>query len=396
MSYLAIVGSFSINGVAALHSRLLREDLFRDFHELWPHKFNNKTNGVTPRRWLQLANPRLSELITSAIGDAWRSDLEGLSELSTLATDGQFQDQWHAVKLANKQDLVRAIHKSTGVKLEADWLMDVHVKRIHEYKRQLLKVLHIIHLYDRIHRGDGADLLPRTVVIGGKAAPGYHQAKLIIHFIHCVAEVINHDPIARQQLKVVFLPNYGVTEMEIICPGTELSEQISTAGKEASGTGNMKFMMNGAVTVGTLDGANIEIRERAGPENFFSFGLTADEVQANSSSYYPASIIEKDKDLKRVLSLIESDHFCLFSPEGFASIVHSVRSPHDPWMVAADFRGYLDAQANVEQSYISTSKWWRMSILNTAASGWFSSDRTISEYAREIRQAQPLPLDNDG
>jgi glycogen phosphorylase len=390
MAYLAIVGSFSVNGVAALHSRLLCEDLFKDFYALWPHKFNNKTNGVTPRRWLQLANPGLAELITQQIGDRWQQDLECLNDLKPYAADSAFQQAWADVKMANKVKLSEMVVQRTGVILEPSWLMDVQVKRIHEYKRQLLKVLHIIHLYDLIHRGEGNDLQPRSVIIGGKAAPGYHQAKRIIHFINCVAEVVNKDPRASQQLRVVFLPDYGVTEMEIICPATELSEQISTAGKEASGTGNMKFMMNGALTIGTQDGANIEISEKAGIDNFFAFGLDAAQVLETGTDYDPQTIIESDTDLQRVLSLIESDHFCLFAPEGFASIADSVRSATDPWMLAADFREYIDTQRRVEQTHRDGSTWQRMSILNTASSGWFSSDRTISEYASDIWQIRPV------
>lgn len=384
MAYLAIVGSFSVNGVAALHTELLKRNLFKDFYEHYPHKFNNKTNGVTPRRWLCGANPRLSQLITEAIGENWRTDLARLTQLRPLATDRSFQERWRRVKLANKEDLCHTVLKKTGVRLEPDWMMDVQVKRVHEYKRQLLKILHVIHLYDRIHRGDGTDLQPRSVLMGGKAAPGYYQAKLIIHFIHCVANVINKDPLVNDRLRVAFLPDYGVTAMEIICPGTELSEQISTAGKEASGTGNMKFMMNGAVTIGTLDGANIEIRDRVGQANFFDFGLTAEEVEATTNNYDPIATVNQDEDLSRVLALIESDHFCLFSPGGFTGIVDGIRSSQDPWMLAADFRSYIDAQSQVERTYSDALKWQSISIYNTAASGWFSSDRTILEYASDI------------
>ena len=384
MSYLAIVGSFSINGVAALHSRLLAEDLFFDFHSLWPHKFNNKTNGVTPRRWIKHANPLLSELITGAIGEHWTSDLEALVDLRPLSVDSGFQEQWRAVKLANKRRLTTTVENQTGVRLDPYWLLDVQVKRIHEYKRQLLNILHVIHLYDRIHRGDGDELQPRSVLIGGKAAPGYYQARLIIHFINCVADVINNDPIASRQLRVVFLPNYSVTAMEHICPGTELSEQISTAGKEASGTGNMKFMMNGALTIGTADGANIEIRERVGADNFFEFGLTSDEVHQAQGNYNPEELIAGNEELQRVLRFIETDHFSLFTPGGFAGITHSIRNPGDRWMIAADFPAYIEAQQKVEQVYGDQGEWQCMSILNTAASGWFSSDRTISEYAKDI------------
>jgi glycogen phosphorylase len=383
MAWLAIVGSFSVNGVAALHTQLLTRDLFRDFFDLWPERFNNKTNGVTPRRWIQHANPGMTELVTAAIGSAWVGDTAALSALAPLATDAGFQSEWARIRLHNKQVLARRVAHRTGIEIDPAWLFDVQVKRIHEYKRQLLNILHAVHLYDRIHRGDGDDLIPRVILIGGKAAPGYAQAKRIIHFINCVAAVINADPLVSRILKVVFLPNYDVSWMEVLCPATDLSEQISTAGKEASGTGNMKFMMNGAVTIGTLDGANIEIRDRVGTDNFFLFGLTADEVLAKGD-YDPTTIIAADDDLQRVLALVDSGQFSLFSPQLFLPITDSIRVRSDPWMVAADFRSYMDAQAGVDQAWRDPSGWHRMSILNTAASGWFSSDRTITEYATDI------------
>ena len=388
MSYLAIVGSFSVNGVAALHSHLLARDLFSDFYALWPHKFNNKTNGVTPRRWIYHANPRMTALISSAIGDAWQRDLAGLAELQAFAEDSGFRQQWQQVKLANKQVLVQRVKRLTDIALDPTWLLDVQVKRIHEYKRQLLNIFHVIHRYDQIHRGEGLDQLPRSVLIGGKAAPGYAQARLIIHLITSVAAVVNSDPVASELLRVVFLPNYDVSAMEYICPAAELSEQISTAGKEASGTGNMKLMMNGALTIGTLDGANIEILEHVGADNFYQFGLTADQVSAARNHYDPMAVINNDVDLQRVLALIDSDHFSLFAPGRFRHITDAVRAPADPWMIAADFRSYIDTQARVALDYRDQASWQARSIRNTAASGWFSSDRTIRDYARDIWKIQ--------
>jgi len=384
MAFLAIVGSFSVNGVAALHSRLLTEGLFRDFYALWPEKFNNKTNGVTPRRWLAWCNPGLSGLITATVGEGWVADLSKLAGLADQAGDPDFRRRWRAVKQENKRRLARLVENDTGVVFDPAALFDVQVKRIHEYKRQLLNVLHVIHLYDRLKRGDDAKWTPRCVLIGGKAAPGYFMAKRIIKLINNVAAVINADPITAGRLRLAFLPNYRVTAMELIAPGTDLSEQISTAGKEASGTGNMKFMMNGALTIGTLDGANIEIREEAGEENFFLFGLTAEEVESRRREYDPAAIIAADDDLRRVVRLLECGHFSQFEHGVFEPILQSIASPRDPWLTAADFRSYLEAQRRVAEVYRDEERWTRMSILNTASSGRFSSDRTIAEYNREI------------
>lgn len=384
MAYLAIVGSFSVNGVAALHSNLLKQGLFRDFYELWPTKFNNKTNGVTPRRWLAHCNPKLADLITDAIGREWITDLSQISKLSNFIDDREFRQQWHEIKQHNKEQLAQLVHTTCGVQFDTRHMFDVQVKRIHEYKRQLLNVLHIIHLYDRIKRGDAANMKPRCVLIGGKAAPGYTLAKLIIKLINNVAQVVNSDAAVKPFLQVVFLPNYRVSSMEVICPATDLSEQISTAGKEASGTGNMKFMMNGAVTIGTYDGANIEILDAAGGENFFLFGLRVEEVAAYRAGHHPNHIIEHDEDLKRVMQLIECGHFSMFEPGIFDAISETIRNRDDPWMVAADFRAYIEAQKRAAETYQDRSEWVRMSILNAAASGRFSSDRTISEYADEI------------
>jgi starch phosphorylase len=390
MAYLAIVGSFSVNGVAALHSDLLKQGLFREFYELWPQKFNNKTNGVTQRRWLASANPGLRQLVNETIGEGWLTNLDDLKGLAKHAEKPDFRQRWHAVKRANKVRLAALVKRDCRVDFDPDALFDVQVKRIHEYKRQLLNILHVIHLYARLKNGEDADWTPRCVLIGGKAAPGYFMAKRIITLICKVAEAINGDPVTDGRLKVAFLPNYRVSAMEIIAPGTDLSEQISTAGKEASGTGNMKFMMNGAVTIGTLDGANIEIREEAGDENFFLFGLTAEEVEAMRAAYDPNAIIEADADFKRVMTLLESGHFNQFEPGLFDPVIGAIRSSQDPWLVAADFRAFIDAQARAASAYRDQARWTRMSILNSAASGKFSTDRTMQEYNAEIWKLTPV------
>ncbi|MDY0190509.1 MAG: glycogen/starch/alpha-glucan phosphorylase [Desulfuromonas sp.] len=396
MAYLAIVGSFSVNGVAELHSQLLVQGLFRDFYELWPHKFNNKTNGVTPRRWLAHCNPQLAKMITATLkNDDWVTDLHQLTQLKTMSADADFCLQWQQVKLHNKRCLAKLVHKHCAVEFDPTAMFDVQVKRIHEYKRQLLNILHVIHLYARIKRNDIEDWTPRCVLIGGKAAPGYAMAKLIIKLINNVADVVNMDPDVGNKLKVAFLPNYDVSKMQIIAPGTDLSEQISTAGKEASGTGNMKFMMNGAITIGTLDGANIEIREEVGEDNFFLFGLTADEVEQLHGNYDPNAIIANDADFKRVMRLLESGFFNQFEPGLFNSLIGAIRNPNDPWVVAADFRSYVDAQQRAAQAYRNREQWCKMSILNTASSGKFSTDRTMQEYNQDIWHMQaiaPLPI----
>jgi glycogen phosphorylase len=389
MAYLAIVGSFSVNGVAALHSQLLIEGLFRDFYELWPEKFNNKTNGVTPRRWLAGCNPGLARLIDATIGPDWVANLGRLQELAPRADDPAFQAQWAAVKRENKERLADLVRQECGILFATTSLFDVQVKRIHEYKRQLLNILHVIHLYDRIKRGDLNNWTPRCVLIGGKAAPGYAIAKLIIKLINNVATVINSDPAAAHRLKVAFLPDYRVTAMEIIAPGADLSEQISTAGKEASGTGNMKFMMNGAITIGTLDGANIEIRDEAGAENFFLFGLTASEVETTRHSYNPQAIIAADENLGRVMQLLESGHFNQFEAGIFEPLLATLTNPGDPWLTLADFASYVAAQDQVALAYQDQPRWTRMSILNSARSGHFSTDRTITEYNQEIWKLVP-------
>jgi starch phosphorylase len=311
-------------------------------------------------------------------------DMGKLRNIAPLAEDIAFRAQWRAVKQANKQRLADLVRRDCGVTFDTHAMFDVQVKRIHEYKRQLLNVLHVIHLYDRIKRGDIIGWTPRCVLIGGKAAPGYAIAKRIIKLVHAVAAVVNKDADTEGMLRLAFLPDYRVSAMEVICPGTDLSEQISTAGKEASGTGNMKFMMNGALTIGTLDGANIEIREEAGADNFFLFGLTAEEVEARRGSYNPAAVIAADHDLQRVMHLLQSGHFNLREPGIFDGIIHSITSPQDPWFTAADFRSYVEAQQRAARAFQDQEHWTRMSILNTAASGKFSSDRTILDYNRDI------------
>jgi starch phosphorylase len=384
MAYMAIVASVSVNGVAGLHTSLLQQHMFRDFYELWPEKFNNKTNGVTSRRWMVSSNPAMSSLITRSIGDGWITDMAKLKELAPYADDAAFRAEWRAIKQANKVRLAELVQRDCGIVFDINALFDVQVKRVHEYKRQLLNVLHVIHLYNRIKRGDTADWTPRCILIGGKAAPGYVMAKRIIKLISAVGQMVNGDPDTAGLLQLAFLPNYRVTAMEVICAGTDLSEQISTAGKEASGTGNMKLMMNGALTIGTLDGANIEIREEAGEENFFLFGLTAEEVEAVRGNYNPSAIIAADDDLHQVMQLLESGHFNLFEPNIFDSIIQSIYSPSDPWLTAADFRSYIDAQQDVAKTYRDMERWTRMSIINTASSGKFSSDRTILDYNHDI------------
>jgi len=391
MAYLAIVGSFSVNGVAELHSRLLKQGLFHDFAVLWPDKFNNKTNGVTQRRWLAACNPGLATLISDRIGSDWITNLDLLEKLKPLADDSAFQAQWRTVKQANKIRLAADIESKTGIIVDAATIFDVQVKRIHEYKRQLLNVLHAVHLYDRIQRGDGDQLPPRTIIIGGKAAPGYEMAKNVIKLINNVASVINTDPAMNGRLQLVFYPDYNVSGMELICPAADLSEQISTAGKEASGTGNMKFMMNGAVTIGTLDGANVEIFEAVGEENFFLFGLTVDEIPGLQEDYNPQTIINADEDFTRVMRLLENGHFNRFEPRVLDDVIHAIRDPRDPWMTAADFRSFVDAQERAGEAYQDQQRWTRMSILNSASSGRFSTDRTMRDYNEDIWRLEAIP-----
>ncbi|WP_040661658.1 glycogen/starch/alpha-glucan phosphorylase [Nitrococcus mobilis] len=396
MAHLAVVGSFSVNGVAALHTTLLRQGLFKDFSELWPTRINNKTNGVTVRRWLANCNAPLSRLIDDSIGPGWRTDADKLRDLKGLADDASFGRRWRDIKQQNKRKLAALVATECGVEFPLHALFDVQVKRIHEYKRQLLNLLHVVHLYDRIKRGDTDGMVPRCVLIGGKAAPGYVAAKQIIALINAVADVVNRDADAAGLLKLVFLPNYRVSSMETICPGADLSEQISTAGKEASGTGNMKLMLNGAVTIGTLDGANIEILEEVGEENFFLFGLTAEQVLATQNDYEPNGLIESDNDFRQVMRLLEAGHFHPDQNLVPNALLQGIRSPTDPWVTAADFRSYVDTQHAVAKAFVDQERWTRMSILNTAAAGRFASDRTIAEYNAQIWRLTPpaFPVDS--
>ena len=384
MAHLGVVASFSVNGVAALHTQLLREGLFRSFNQLEPQKINNKTNGVTPRRWLAFCNPGLSALITERVGDGWQTNLDRLEALAPLSRDPEFSRRFMAIKHENKVRLAQLVEQETGVVFDTSMLFDVQVKRIHEYKRQLLNLLHVVHLYNRICKGDTEGMAPRCVLIGGKAAAGYAFAKRIIKFANDLARTVNGDPRAKDWLRVAFLPNYRVTSMEVICPGTDLSEQISTAGKEASGTGNMKFMMNGAVTIGTLDGANIEIREAAGEDNFFKFGLTAAEVAELRTEYEPQTFVDADPALEEVLDLIHSGVFSGHQRDIVGDVLAALWSPHEPWVTLADFTDYVRAQEAVAEAWFDPSRWAHMAITNTAMSGRFSSDRTIAQYRDEI------------
>jgi len=393
MANLASVGSFAINGVAELQSRLLREYTLADFGEMFPEKFQNKTNGVSPRRFLLLSNPRLCSLITEVIGEGWINDLERLRGLEKYVDDPAFRQRWREIKQQNKADLIAFAHRSTGVALDPAAMMDVMVKRLHEYKRQLLKLLHIVTLYQRLQDNPNLDIVPRTFLFGAKSASGYATAKLIIKLINSVAEVVNNDPVVRNRLKVVFPANFNVTMGQIIYPGAELSEQISLAGKEASGTGNMKFALNGALTIGTLDGANIEIRELVGPENFFLFGLNAEEVMAlKASGYRPYEWYASNPSLKRAVDAIASGVFSRGDASLFRPLLESLLS-RDEYLVFADYQAYIDCQERVSQAYLDQEAWTRMSILNTARTGYFSSDRTIREYARDIWKLKPVRVE---
>ncbi len=392
MAHLACVGSHSINGVAELHTELLERDVLKDFYELWPRKFSNKTNGVTPRRWMVLSNPQLSDLITERIGEGWIKDLSQLRLLEPFAEDAQFRARWREIKQHNKREFAALAASRTGVSADPHSMFDVLVKRIHEYKRQHLKVLHIVSLYHGIKSNPSLAVEPRTFIFGGKAAPGYHLAKLMIKLITAVGDVVNRDPDVRDRLKVVFLPNFNVTNGQRVYPAADLSEQISTAGKEASGTGNMKFAMNGALTIGTLDGANIELRDEVGAENFFLFGMNAQEVVTlKAHGYRPADHYAANPRLREVIDLIRSGFFSRGDTELFKPLVDNLMY-YDPYMVFADFQSYLDCQAEASEVYRDRERWTRMSILNTARSGKFSSDRTIREYCAEIWHAKSVPI----
>jgi starch phosphorylase len=389
MAHLASVGSHTINGVARLHSELLKQTVLRDFAELWPAKFSNVTNGVTPRRFVALANPALTELITQQIGDGWLKDLNRLRELERFADDAPFQDKWRAVKLANKQRLAAIIKQRTGIMVSPESLFDVQVKRIHEYKRQHLAALHIITLYLRLRRDPSADVPARTFIFGGKAAPGYFMAKRIIKLINSIGEILNHDPVVRDRLRVVYVPDFNVTRALPIYAAANLSEQISTAGKEASGTGNMKFALNGALTIGTLDGANVEIREEVGAENFFLFGLTAPEVaEVRAKGYRPRDFYNKNATLREVIDFIASGEAGRGEVELFRPIVENLLID-DPFLLLADYQAYLDAQEKVSTLWRDQRAWTRASILNTARMGKFSSDRSIRDYCDRVWKIKP-------
>ncbi len=393
MANLAVIGSHSVNGVAALHTQLLKSDLFPEFDELYPGKFNNKTNGITPRRWLLSCNPRLAGLISSRIGRGWERNLDELHALEPLAKDPEFQRQFMEVKHANKVDLASIIKEECGVIVDPSALFDVQIKRLHEYKRQHLNLLHILALYRRILQDPDYDITPRVFIFAAKAAPGYDLAKNIIKAINAVGAKINSDPRVKDRLKVVFLPNYRVSLAQKIVPAADLSEQISTAGKEASGTGNMKLSLNGALTIGTLDGANVEIREEVGPENIFIFGMTVEEVnELWKKGYNPHDFLQQHDELRAVVDWVGSNYFTADEPPGVFNMLRDNLVYHDPFLCLPDFRSYSDAQERVGEAFKDKARWAEMAILNTARMGKFSSDRTITEYAREIWQLDPVKV----
>jgi starch phosphorylase len=391
MANLASVGSFAINGVAELQSRLLRERTLSDFAEMWPERFQNKTNGVTPRRFMRLSNPRLADLITSTLGsDKWLNDLDRLSGLEPYADKPEFRKKWRDIKQQNKVQLAELLRSRKENDLNPDSVVDVIVKRLHEYKRQLLKAMHIIWLFQQVKANPEADIVPRTFVFGAKAAPGYYMAKRIIKLIHSVAEVVNHDADVGGRLRVVFPANFNVSLAERIYPAADISEQISLAGKEASGTGNMKFALNGAVTVGTLDGANVEIRELVGEENFYLFGLTTEEVlQAQQTGYSPIEYYERNVELRSVIDAIAEGEFSGGDTGLFRPLVDSLLF-HDQYMLLADFQSYIECSENAAAVYADKDRWTRMSILNSARCGFFSSDRSMREYCKDIWGVKPL------
>ncbi|WP_258105655.1 glycogen/starch/alpha-glucan phosphorylase [Marinoscillum sp. MHG1-6] len=393
MAHLAIVGSYAVNGVAELHTHLLTQNVLHDFYEMWPKKFSNKTNGVAPRRWVVLSNRALTKLITSHIGDGWTKDLTYLKLLEDHVDKKPFQNAWSKAKMEAKEKLAKWVFDTQGIKLNTKSIFDIQVKRIHEYKRQHLNVLHIITLYNRLRDNPKLNMVPRTFIFGGKAAPGYFMAKLIIKLINSVAQVINNDPVARKKIKVVFIPDYNVKNSQQVYPAADVSEQISTAGKEASGTGNMKFTMNGALTIGTLDGANIEIREEVGEENFFLFGLTADEVEERKrGGYNPWNIYNQNHELKRCLDMLEMGYFSPWDEAKlFQPLIDNLKN-HDDYMVLADYQSYIDCQDRISKAFKDQENWTRMSILNTTRSSKFSSDRTIMEYCEDIWKIEPIEV----
>ncbi|MEB3275903.1 MAG: glycogen/starch/alpha-glucan family phosphorylase, partial [Cyanobacteriota bacterium] len=393
MAHLAVVGSHHVNGVAALHSELVQTNLFPEFAALWPEKFTNVTNGVTPRRWVALANPGLNALLSQSVGPGWPVQIEALQQLEALQNEETFLQRWAACKLESKRRLAGVIEQRNGLLVDPTTLFDVQVKRIHEYKRQHLNALGLIARYLRIKGGETAGLAPRTVIFGGKAAPGYAMAKLIIRFINAIADTINSDPDMKGLLKVVFLADFNVQLAETIYPAADLSEQISTAGLEASGTGNMKFALNGALTIGTLDGANVEIREHVGADNFFLFGCTTDQIAAlHRDGYRPWEWVAASPLLEQVFALVESGHFSAGDSDLFKPLVQNLVGS-DPFAVIADFAAYLEAQESVDAAWHQRECWQRMSLLNTARSGFFSSDRAVAEYASRIWQALPARVE---
>jgi len=394
MAYLSVIGSHKVNGVAALHTQLLRANLFKDFDQLFPGRIVNVTNGITPRRWLQGCNPRLSSLITETIGDGWQVDLDRLRVLDKQADDPAFRERFAAIKRANKVDLANLIHRTVGVSVDPDAIFDVQIKRLHEYKRQHLNLLHILHLYRQLLQNPNFDMHPRVFLFGAKAAPGYHLAKEIIHAINAVGARINNDPRVSDKLKVVFMPNYRVSLAEQMIPAANVSEQISTAGKEASGTGNMKFALNGALTVGTLDGANVEIREEVGDDNIFIFGLTVEEVEdLRARGYNPFDVYFGNEDLRNVVDWIGSSYFTPHEPHALNPVKDSLLSGGDPYFVLADYQAYVDAHREIDRAYRDADRWNAMAIRNTARVGKFSSDRTIREYAEQIWKLKSVHVD---
>jgi len=392
MAHLASLGSHAINGVAALHTELLKTHVLSDFYALSPEKFSNKTNGVTPRRWMVLSNPRLASLLSARLGPGWIHDLDKLRRLEPMVDDQEFRAEWRAIKRENKLQLSSYIHDKLGIATDPESIFDVLVKRLHEYKRQHLLILYILTLYKRIQRDPDMDVTPRSFIFGGKAAPGYHMAKLIIKLIHSVGEAINSDPLVRGRLKVVFLPDYNVKLGQRVYPAADLSEQISLAGKEASGTGNMKFAMNGAVTIGTLDGANVEIRQEVGAENFFLFGLTAPEVESRKrEGYKPRAIYEANHMLHEVLDSLSNGDFSRGDKALFEPLVNSLLTT-DEYMLLADYQSYVDCQDRVSAAYKDQEAWTRMSILNVARIGKFSSDRAIRDYCADIWKTWPVKI----
>lgn len=397
MAWLAIVGSFSVNGVAALHTEILKHQELKDFYELYPHKFNNKTNGITQRRWLGKANPKLAELITETIGDGWFTDLTELKKLIPYKEDETFRKKFREIKYENKVRLAEYIKKHNNIDIDPNSIYDIQIKRLHEYKRQLLNVLHIMYLYNQLKANPGMDFYPRTFIFGAKAAPGYRRAKLIIKLINTVADVINKDESINGKIKVVFIENYNVSNAEKLFPAADISEQISTASKEASGTGNMKFMLNGAVTIGTLDGANIEIKEEVGDENIFIFGLTADQVieYYKNGTYNPWDIYNTNQEVRLVLTQLINGFLSPENPELFREIYESLLNGRDEYFVLKDFDSYAKTHRRIVEAYKDREEWTKMQIMNVAKSGKFSSDRTIKEYAEEIWHLEPIHVSED-